>query len=587
MGEDAITPRNAAATLTTAGTELETERKYEPGPDSADDSFNAVPDLAAVPGIPDGAALRGSGRIALNALYFDTPDLRLSAAGATLRRRTGGDDPGWHLKTPTSDPARRTVRIEPLTTRVLDIPQPLLDEVAQLLGPDAPQALVPVVRMRTARSPRRLTAADGRVLAEIDRDRVTTHPTETSPSGLVPAAWTEIEVELGEAGDTKLLDAIDDAFVAAGLRRSAAPSKLRRALGTSAPSVPAQRAYGAVAAPSEAVKAKQKAAKAAKKADRAARAGKAAAEPSAKPAAKSAKAGRKVRRTTGDIVLGYVGKQVETLHTLEPAVRADSHDAVHRMRVAMRRLRSAFRSHENVLDPEITGPIGDDLRRLATVLGRDRDQEVRAAHLLALVDELDDASVVGPVRATVASWSAEEHAAARKGILKALDGRRWRRVRTALDGLVAEPGAGLRPLAGSAPRPALAAALRADLERFDRRARAARHADVSDPALHAARKAAKRARYCAESAVPVLGREAERAVARLTEVQDVLGAHQDRALTRETLRVLAARAQAEGDSAFTYGVLFERESSASAETASALASVWPKDRLASLLKRLP
>ena len=36
----------------------------------------------------------------LEAEYYDTDDLRLIRAGITLRRRSGGDDAGWHLKLP-------------------------------------------------------------------------------------------------------------------------------------------------------------------------------------------------------------------------------------------------------------------------------------------------------------------------------------------------------------------------------------------------------------------------------------------------------------------------------------------------------
>ena len=36
----------------------------------------------------------------LEAVYYDTPNLRLLAEGVTLRRRTGGEDAGWHLKLP-------------------------------------------------------------------------------------------------------------------------------------------------------------------------------------------------------------------------------------------------------------------------------------------------------------------------------------------------------------------------------------------------------------------------------------------------------------------------------------------------------
>ena len=45
----------------------------------------------------------------LTATYFDTPSHSLSAAGATLRRRTGGEDDGWHLKLSVADGERLEV----------------------------------------------------------------------------------------------------------------------------------------------------------------------------------------------------------------------------------------------------------------------------------------------------------------------------------------------------------------------------------------------------------------------------------------------------------------------------------------------
>ena len=36
----------------------------------------------------------------MSAIYYDTEDLRLTHAKITLRRRTGGNDDGWHIKVP-------------------------------------------------------------------------------------------------------------------------------------------------------------------------------------------------------------------------------------------------------------------------------------------------------------------------------------------------------------------------------------------------------------------------------------------------------------------------------------------------------
>src|SRR3954452_19955683 len=94
---------------------LGVELKY-----AADDAFElpALIEMVAGSGsssLPDDVPL-SDGVVAqqtLDAVYFDTDDLRLAAAGRTLRRRTGGDDAGWHLKVPAGTAARSEIRLPP------------------------------------------------------------------------------------------------------------------------------------------------------------------------------------------------------------------------------------------------------------------------------------------------------------------------------------------------------------------------------------------------------------------------------------------------------------------------------------------
>lgn len=69
--------------------------------------------------------------------------------------------------------------------------------------------------------------------------------------------------------------------------------------------------------------------------------------------------------TAGDHVLAYLRAQRDAIVQLDPAVRRDLPDSVHRMRVATRRMRSAFRSYDKVLDRAATDPIGEELKWLA------------------------------------------------------------------------------------------------------------------------------------------------------------------------------------------------------------------------------
>ena len=72
----------------------EIERKYATDPDVELPAPAEL--LAGVAGLPDGGTpvATSDATVELVATYFDTADLRLAAAGLTLRRRTGGDDAG-------------------------------------------------------------------------------------------------------------------------------------------------------------------------------------------------------------------------------------------------------------------------------------------------------------------------------------------------------------------------------------------------------------------------------------------------------------------------------------------------------------
>ena len=108
--------------MTRADQHLEVERKFALGPD------RAVPDPADWPGVE---AVSAPVRFDLDALYFDTTDLRLATAGVTLRRRTGGSDDGWHLKTPSGGDGRLEHGL-PLEAAQDSPPDEFVSQVARL-----------------------------------------------------------------------------------------------------------------------------------------------------------------------------------------------------------------------------------------------------------------------------------------------------------------------------------------------------------------------------------------------------------------------------------------------------------------------
>jgi CHAD domain-containing protein len=188
-------------------TQREIERKYEA------DSDAEIPEL---PGV-----VSGPQRETLDAVYYDTADLRLIRGGLTLRRREGGEDEGWHLKVPVGQDQRDEIHI-PLNGKT-EPPKQFTDLT---LGYTRGAKLQPVAQIKTERTRWEIVGKKGKLLAEVTDDRVTAAATDADS-----VTWREIEVE----GDPEVLDQTEKPLRAAGFQRSKAPSKLARVLDTSVP----------------------------------------------------------------------------------------------------------------------------------------------------------------------------------------------------------------------------------------------------------------------------------------------------------------------------------------------------------------
>ncbi len=200
--------------------QIETERKYD-----VDAGF-VLPDLAGWGGA---LSMTPPEVQQLAATYYDTDDLRLIGAHITLRRRTGGDDAGWHIKLPAGGDSRREVHF-PLGPPRHSVPGEIAAEVARWSG-GAP--LRPIARLETRRTVRRLLGRAGEVLAEVADDQVTGSRPDPADQGTWRPrdSWREVEVEL-KSGTAELLDAAGARLAAAGAAPSRSASKLARVLGT-------------------------------------------------------------------------------------------------------------------------------------------------------------------------------------------------------------------------------------------------------------------------------------------------------------------------------------------------------------------
>ncbi|NUP35545.1 MAG: CYTH and CHAD domain-containing protein [Streptomyces sp.] len=491
----------------------DTKREIERKYESDD---SGLPDLTGVAGVD---AVVDKGVAHLDATYYDTFDERLAAAAITLRRRTGGSDAGWHLKFPVAPGVRDEIRA-PLSDTV---PRSLAGLVRSRVR-DA--ELLPVVRLRSDRDVRDLVDAAGRVLAEVSVDAVRAERL-TGDGG--SAQWTELEVELADGGDPAFLDKVDKRLRKAGVRPSASASKLARALAETAPKKKRGKKQQQAAPPV----------------------------------------------TAGDHVLAYLREQRDAIVELDPAVRQDVYDSVHRMRVATRRMRSAFRSYGKVLDRSLTDPVGAELKWLAGELGVDRDREVLTERLAAALDELPRTLLSGPVRTRLRTWMNARRGGSRRRLTGVLDSQRYLKLLGSLDALVAKPP--LLKAAAGKPEKVIAKAVRKDfgkLSELVEKALALEPGHERDLALHEARKKAKRTRYSAEAAAAALGSPATALTKSMKSLQNLLGDHQDSVMTRQTLRELSAVAHAAGESSFTYGVLYGREEARAAADEAQMPRAW-------------
>jgi CHAD domain-containing protein len=459
--------------------------------------------LPSLDGLPDVARSSDPQEHRLQAEYFDTEDLRLIRAGITLRRRTGGTDAGWHLKLPAGPQSRTEIRM-PLGRQARAVPAELTDLVRARVRD---QELRPVATVTTRRRTTTLFDAAGNSLAEVADDDVTGKRTG-DPAGV--SRWREVEVEL-TGGSRRLLTAADTVLRAEGLRPAGRTAKLEHVLGSEL--------------------------------------GPRGREPELSPSSPA-----------NQVVAAYLRQQAHALASLDPMVRRDRPDSIHQMRVATRRLRSTLRTFSEVIGGDDAAGVAAELRWLGGVLGEARDAEVQAARMGEQVRQTGTEQLLGPVQARIQSHFAKVQATARESVLAALNSERYFALLDALDAVITGSPGG--PYAQSRADGVLSATVRKSYRKTRRRMRRALREPAGpgrDSALHQARKAAKQARYAAEAAEPVAGRDATRFARRMKKVQSVLGDHQDTVVGRNEARALAIAANQAGESSFSYGMFHERE----------------------------
>ncbi|TQM09706.1 CHAD domain-containing protein [Pseudonocardia kunmingensis] len=482
-----------------------------------------APRLTALPGVAheDTAPQR-----VLEVERYDTPDHRLAAAGIALALHRGDDEQGyWLLELPDGDSAEQLrVALAPDAPPNPEVPGELTELVRGVARKDP---LHPVGRVRRVRTETRLRGDGERALGTVVHDHVTIATQGRSTQGV---AWTEVEPR--DVADDGLGAALRQRFAEAGLRpaTSAAEAELDRLL-----------------------------------------------RPVARPSRGSRGGGKRGKPgSAGAALTEYLAAHVERIAAEDLRVRRGEPDAVHQLRVAARRVRSALQAYRRLLDRDRTEPLVDGLRELGRALAPARDAEVLHERIRTSLADLEPELRLGPVQAQVTRHYARVEAEAAAAVLATLDGEAYARLRTALDDLVQRP-----PLTKRAARPArkeLPAHVGRTARRLDRAVTTAvdpgRPDDERDVAVHSARKAGKRLRYATEVARPAIGKDAKRFAKSLKGLQKALGEHQDTVVARDALRELGALAHADGENGFAFGVLHGRDTARAARIEEDLPQMW-------------
>jgi CHAD domain-containing protein len=429
------------------------------------------------------------------AVYFDTPDLRLTRAGASLRYRS---DDGWTVKLPESRHSSTFVRGEYAFVGGAGVPpEPAVDLVRALVR-SAP--LGEVARLRTRRHKIRVADEHGRPIGEIDDDSVVV----LAPTSRRERSFREVEIELDERAGLEAADRIARRL-RSHARGGAARPKVKRALG-----------------------------------------GRGDAPPDVVPPKKVSGHAR-----TAEVVRAALASSVSRLVEHDPVVRSgDDPEGVHQARVATRRLRSDLRTFRRVLDPEWSEALRSELQWLGEGLGRVRDADVLLEELRTRVDDLTPAQQESA--GALLDRLGEARRRDREALLDIMRGARYLALLDALVDAAAAPR--FRKRRGKvAGRRAAQRVTRRPWKRL-RKAVDGLAAHPSNSDLHEVRKRAKQARYAYEAVAPVTGRPVRRTAKALAELQGVLGDLQDTVVASEWLEH-AANDTERSDTVFCAGLL--------------------------------
>ena len=244
-----------------------------------------------------------------------------------------------------------------------------------------------------------------------------------------------------------------------------------------------------------------------------------------------------------------IRRQYEEILAHDPGTRLGSDpEALHKMRVAVRRLRAFLRVARPILDRAWTDELRAELKWVGRALGAVRDHDVLLIHVRGQAETLPSTDVAA--LGLIVEAIERQRETSREEMLEALSSPRYLEL------------LGRVELAGETPhwngkRRSVRKLAAKEFMKLERAIKALDPAP-SDTELHRLRVRGKRARYAGELAEAAVGKKARRFVDRAKNVQDVLGEHQDAVVADERVRELAL-SRSNPQLALVAGRLVERQ----------------------------
>jgi CHAD domain-containing protein len=448
--------------------------------------------------------------------YVDTADGALGRAGFAVRLRQSGGETIVSVKSlaRTEGPggAVRREELEGPADRVAaPVDWPASDARALVLEHAGDAPLVELVTVRQLRRKRQLKSGQSRVELSLDEVDVVSR-------GRIVDRFVELEAELTK-GDEDELEALGAALDAEPALQRALTSKLEAALAA---------VDGAAGSEPEAVETIEPIVSV---------------EPGEREREQEAPrlVVGKTPGVTADDHVAEAGRKVMRFHLArmldhEPGVRAGIEaEAVHKMRVATRRQRAAWRIFGEAFGKNRTKRYRDGLRDTARRLGavRDLDVQLEAADAYRADLPIAEQRALEPL---LAAWR-QHRDDARVLLLRELDSTGFRRWVDDYIDFVRTEGAAVRQVGAVQPhrvRDTAPSRIWTAYEGVRGYEPVLRWADVET--LHELRIAGKWLRYSMEFVREALGRDAEPLIARVTALQDHLGLMNDADVTASMTR---------------------------------------------------